>query len=122
MKPIASFLIILTFFTSCSPSQVTMRKEDCRNLNWEELGNIEGAKGLSVEMLDYHIKRCPPKLESASRSQYIKGHQNGVRRYCTYRTGFILGEVGDPIPKLCEALSYREFHKGFRDGQIAATK
>ena len=122
MKTLISLSLTAIFISSCSPSQVAMRRDDCKDLNWKQLGEIEGAKGLSLEMLDYHIKRCPPALESTARSKYISGHSNGINRYCTYRTGFILGEVGDPTPKLCLDSSFREFHKGYEDGLKAANK
>ncbi len=118
---------ILTFLSlfilsTCSQTSNMVQKEDCQGLDWLKLGQIEGAKGLSTQMLDYHIKRCPPDLESVARSQYIKGHQQGVPNYCTYRTGFIKGEVRDPVPVLCRDLKYAEFHKGYREGIKAGSK
>lgn len=122
MKTLTLILLSLVLFSTCSQTQHTVRKEDCQSLNWLKLGQIEGAKGLSIQMLDYHIKRCPPEIESAARSQYIKGHQQGVPNYCTYRAGFIKGEVKDPVPSLCQSPKYIEFHKGYKEGLKASSK
>jgi hypothetical protein len=116
-------LLILSFIAiSCSQTQNIVQQEDCQNLDWQRLGWQEGAKGLSIRMLDYHIKRCPPEIESAARSLYIKGHELGVPEYCTYRIGFIKGDERDPIPSLCEDLRFSEFHKGYRAGIKASSK
>jgi len=116
-----SFLLIL-ITNSCSPSQKAMKREDCVGIDWQRLGETDGSKGLSLEMLDYHIKRCSPKIESAARSKYIHGHSQGVPLYCNYRTGFIKAEVGDPIPLLCESSHFQQFHKGYREGTKARSK
>ncbi len=122
MNKITLITLSLVLISSCSQTQNTMRKEDCKGLDWQKLGYIEGAKGLSIQMLDYHIKRCPQDLEAAARSLYIKGHQKGIPNYCTYRTGFIMGEVNNPIPNLCRSSKFTEFHKGYREGLKASSK
>ncbi|MBC98138.1 MAG: hypothetical protein CME63_10330 [Halobacteriovoraceae bacterium] len=115
--------LLCFFLFSCTvTNQQTMRQEDCRGLDWQRRGEIEGAKGLSLEMLDYHIQRCPPEIESVARSKYIKGHETGVPRYCNYRTGFIKGQAGDPLPNLCSSQQFSEFHKGYKEGIKASLK
>lgn len=115
----------LIFVTSCAaptPYTNSMQEEECQELDWQALGQVEGSKGLSQEMLDYHIKRCPPEIESAARSLYLKGYQEGIPNYCNYRTGFIKGEIGDPVPSMCEDQIYTEFRKGYREGVKAGHK
>lgn len=127
MKIFTLLIGLLLLLPSCSTPEYNeryseMQKEDCQNLDWQQLGQIESSKGLSQEMLDYHIRRCPPEIESAARSLYLKGYQEGIANYCTYRIGFIKGEVGDPIPTICENPNYTEFYKGYREGLRASHK
>jgi len=117
MKFFAFLFISLFLLSTCSTTQYNeVQREDCQDLNWQQLGEIESSKGLSQEMLDYHIRRCPPEIESAARSLYLKGYQQGIPNYCTYQTGFIKGDVGDPIPMICEDPNFSDFHKGYREG------
>lgn len=109
-----SLLLSLIAITSCTAPSI--KEEDCKDPDWHRLGEVDGAKGLSLEMLDYHIGICKPKIESAVRSLYIKGHENGLKKYCVYRTGFLLGEEGQQASKLCEHKRYDEFHKGYKEG------
>lgn len=111
-----SLLLALSLFISFGCSTPSIKEEDCKTPDWHRIGEVDGSKGLSLEMLDNHIKICRPKIESAVRSLYIKGHENGVKKYCIYRTGFLFGEEGETIPKLCEHKKFEDFHKGYKEG------
>jgi hypothetical protein len=106
--------ICLLLLVSCS----TLTKKDCSTLNWEKIGEDDGAMGLRKSVYVQHAVKCHKKPD---RSAYMKGREAGLKRFCTpqglyqrgHSGGLYLGECAEFTTLLKDAFqlgrdTYRE--------------
>ena len=88
----------------------TISKADCIVMDWFELGRTDGMSGKPRSTFQGRAKPCIKRGVIPDRAAYYKGHDEGLKIYCTEQHGFDLGKKGLPYVPICPDES------GFRIG------
>jgi len=76
-------------------------KDQCLAQNWEAAGVEDGAKGISAERIGYYADQCSKYNITVQTPLYLKGHEQGLQRYCTEEQGLSTGQVGSQFNQVC---------------------
>ena len=108
------FSIIATVLTvfGCS----TVSKEDCLLTDWYEIGRLDGRQGNPRTAFQGRAKACLEHGISADRQAYYKGHDLGMKYFCTEQKGFELGQKGVPYKSVCPLQLESDFRAGYNKG------
>lgn len=90
--------------------------------DWYVQGFSDGERGYDSEMFKTHIMVCEEDITEEKQSRYSEGYRKGAERYCKYRQGFLVGESGRPLPRVCKGRNYPQFIKGYNEGKKKALK
>jgi hypothetical protein len=105
---------------SCSSS---LKEEDCQALDWKIQGRRDAAQGLSLTMFKTYQRNCLSQQPyQAQEKLYNQGYDSGLKNYCNFHTGFILGETQELISKTCDLARFPEFLKGYKEGKKKGKK
>ena len=102
---LASILLVIA---GCA----TVSKEDCLLTDWYEIGRLDGRQGKPRTTFQGRAKACLEHGINADRGAYYKGHDLGLKYYCTEQKGFELGQQGLAYNSVCPI----NLEKGFRAG------
>ena len=97
MKEILLIILATLVLGGCS----TMNKGECLNASWRDVGYEDGQRGINRAQLSNHRKACAEHGITANSTQYYKGYDKGVRRYCTPYNGRRYGEQGMSYLNVC---------------------
>lgn len=107
------FLFIFLIFNLISCAIIT--KEDCNTINWESKGEQDASEGESISRFSKYQETCKEHGINISKENYVKGHRDGLKRFCTYKSGYQHGEQGsDPFTE-CDQIGYT-FSRGYEEG------
>lgn len=87
----------------CTPSQQT--------------GLLEGQSGIPSNAINGRLPICNRAGVSLDVSSYLKGHQEGLKRFCTYENGNNIAMTGQRLPDVCPKNLTANFSKGWQAGQ-----
>lgn len=104
MKILITLLPIL--LVGCSLFQ----HQTCEEMNWHLIGQEDGKAGKRSHHFFQHQATCKGK---ASRSEYLKGMEQGLVDYCRSENAFQLGVSGAAYRNLCPNESEQRFKKRF---------
>lgn len=104
-------IILLTFLSSCA----SLTQEDCTNTSWAQKGELDGSKGESLSIFSKYQQQCHEHGVAISKAAYTQGYNIGLRKFCTYKSGYEQGlEGSDPLTE-CDQIS-SSFTKGHEEG------
>jgi len=109
---IISALAIMLIAAGCA----SVSKEDCLLTDWYEVGRMDGRQGKPRTAFQGRAKACLEHGISADRQAYYKGHDQGMRYYCTEQKGFELGQKGLPYNSVCPIQLEPDFRAGYDKG------
>ncbi len=113
MKHLVLALFSIILWQGCA----SLSKEECQVGNWFEYGRRDGSKGTATDALASHQKACADYGVSPDKTEYLKGHNEGLKSYCTFENGKVLGERGRTDIGVCVGAHAREFSKGLGEGK-----
>lgn len=79
----------------------TLDAEECQTINWQQLGDTDGANGFPQERVAKHAKACEKHSLPINEKAYFAGWQGGIARYCTPQNGFRQGWIGRHYRNSC---------------------
>ena len=106
-------LLILVLMTGCA----TMDRSECQVANWEIIGLEDGAAGRNSAYIGQHRSACAEHAVTPDLNLYMKGHKRGLLQYCTYQSGFNLGEHARGLSNVCSNTNSKEFSRGYKKGK-----
>ena len=107
-----SGIAIIFLLTGCA----SMSKEDCLVTDWYEVGRMDGMHGKPRTGLQNRAKACLEYGISADRVAYYKGHDEGLKHYCTEQRGFEMGRQGQVYRSVCPPDLEKDFRAGYQNG------
>jgi hypothetical protein len=113
MKKITALLCVISLLGGCA----TMNKNECRNADWNVIGFEDGSRGYALDRIGQHRKACAKVDVVPDLVAYEKGHQKGVRQYCTAERGYREGVNGANYQGVCPADLSAAFTRAYRDGK-----
>lgn len=73
-------------------SCATLDKKECLTGDWVAVGKTDGSRGqVSTAQLAKHTKACGKHGVQLNTDQYMSGHGEGLKTYCTTESGFNVG-------------------------------
>jgi hypothetical protein len=112
LKGIISVMAILLLVAGCA----SVSKEDCLLIDWYEYGRMDGRQGKPRTAFQGRAKACLEHGISADRQAYYKGHDLGLKYYCTEQKGFELGQKGLAYNSVCPLQLEPDFRAGYHKG------
>ena len=94
----------------------SVSKEDCLLTDWYEIGRLDGRQGKPRTAFQGRAKACLEHGISADRQAYYKGHDLGLKYYCTEQVGFELGQKGLAYNAVCPLELEADFRAGYKRG------
>ncbi|TQV76582.1 DUF2799 domain-containing protein [Aliikangiella marina] len=110
-----SLALLLVTLSGCA----TLSKSECLTADWQIIGLEDGANGRPTSYIGNHRSACADYGVKPDLNAYLAGHKNGVRQYCSYQTGYNLGERGSSYNKVCPKAQYSQFAAGYERGRTA---
>lgn len=109
------FILILTLFflSGCA----SMKKEECLNADWYNIGFEDGTRGHKVSRIGKHRKACAKYDVSPDLEQYSRGRDQGLIDYCTPYSGYQLGLQGSEYNDVCHGHLKTGFHEAYKFGK-----
>jgi hypothetical protein len=111
-----SLLLILPPLFILSGCATHLSAEQCQNTNWLQVGLNDGAAGKGMSDLNKEITDCAKFGINVNLSAYNKGWRDGNKQYCTFETGYALGNSGHEYPFVCQETTYPRVMKGWHKG------
>ncbi len=106
-----SFLI-LSQLTSCA----TLDQSECKSANWEIIGLEDGSNGRYPSYIGKHRKACADYGIAPDLKAYLRGHQSGLREFCTEQNGYERALSGHANKNICPAELSNSFNRGYQKG------
>ena len=94
----------------------SVSKEDCQLTDWYESGRVDGSQGRPRTAFQGRAKACLEHGINADRLAYYRGHDLGLRYYCTEQKGLELGQKGLPYNSVCPLQLEPQFRAGYNRG------
>jgi hypothetical protein len=94
----------------------TVSKEDCLLTDWFEIGRLDGIHGKPRTEFQNRARPCLEHGVHADRQAYYRGHDDGLKYYCTEQQGFELGRKGHAYQSVCPLALEKDFRAGYQNG------
>ena len=94
-----------------------MNKAECETANWQAIGYEDGATGARDSQFSQHRQECASHGITANIDDYLAGHAEGAKKYCTQTNGFFLGVKGTNYNRNCPDDLAANFLSGLNDGK-----
>lgn len=114
MKPNRLSIPIAIFFLAGCAS---MDKNECLTAQWQTIGFEDGVEGKNISSLSEYRKDCAKHGVTPVLADYLKGHTEGSKLFCTNTNGFEQGNNGRGYHRSCPEELEAEFLSGYRKGQ-----
>lgn len=95
----------------------TMSKDECLMGAWGEKGYKDGLSGYDPSRLDDHVSACAKHGVASNPTAYYSAREDGLRTYCTWRSGFSEGRRGNSYRGVCRPEEEAEFIPAWQDGR-----
>ena len=109
-----SLVIVILGFILLGCSSVD--KEQCQVANWEGVGKMDGQYGIPNNYSNL-VKVCSAYKISPDKRMYDNGYKSGVKNFCNYQNGYMLGNEGQKMPTVCSPDLHAGFYRGFNQGK-----
>jgi len=110
-----SLLLSLLFLVQLSAC-ATLNESECKSANWEIIGLEDGSNGRPTSYIGEHRQACSEYTISPDLEAYLKGHQAGLKQFCTEQNGYRQGLSGHTLSQVCSGASARVFQRGHQRG------
>jgi hypothetical protein len=110
-------LFIFTLSILILGACANMNKEQCQTADWQAIGYEDGNAGQRDSMFSQHRQECADHGVTANIDEYLRGHAEGSKKYCTKTNGFFLGMKGSSYNRNCPDELANEFLVGLSDGK-----
>ncbi|MFD2176884.1 DUF2799 domain-containing protein [Veronia pacifica] len=107
-KALPMCIILAATISGCA----AISEEECRLGDWYQIGLKDGSAGQQNKAADYS-KDCSEYSVKVDLSLYNKGRNDGLRTYCTYENGVMVGQANQSYNKVCPAELSTEFLAGY---------
>lgn len=101
-------IILLVTVSGCS----SISKEACLLGDWYQIGLFDGQNGLNNKSADYQ-KDCSEYQVQLDVKLYNEGRSEGLKSFCTYENGVLLGMSKEDYKKVCPAELSSAFLSGY---------
>jgi hypothetical protein len=119
MKRIITIAMLFCSLAACQlTTQEAQIQESCSG-NWVDIGYEVALDGKPVRTFSKYEDICKESIYPNAKSEYLEGYTKGIVEYCTYESGFDLGESGQNNKKVCPHERRQDFDKGFLAGHRA---
>lgn len=119
MKKVSSLAAIGLMIVGVSGC-ATLNEDQCSVTDWQQLGQSDGARGLSPDRIASHREACSKFNIPVDAPAWQAGWQVGIRQYCTFENGVEIGERGTLGSNFCPADQVEDFRLGNRAGKSVA--
>ena len=94
-----------------------MGKKDCEMGNWKNEGKLDAMDGWPLSHFVKQKKACQKHGIEIDQTQYESGYNEGIKLFCTFKSGYRYGRKGGNYQDTCPANLEPEFFKGFVAGK-----
>jgi len=101
-------VLLLGTVSGCS----SISEEECLLGDWYQMGLADGQKGEKNNAADYN-KDCAEYLVQVDIKLYNEGRNEGLKSFCTYENGVLLGKSNQSYNNVCPADLSNEFLSGY---------
>lgn len=113
------YLPLLLLASACA----TLSETECRTIDWEQLGEDDGARGFPPERIEEHRSACAEYGITPDEDAWAKGRLAGLDRLCSINGGLAHGRSGRIYAGVCPAGFEEDFYEGYTLGrQIYLTR
>ncbi len=105
-------LVCSLFIVGCAG----MSKKDCTTADWYNTGLQDGRAGYPSNRMSNYVASCAEHDIGIDQSQYLAGHDDGIRTYCQPDNAYQVGLRGRSLPQVCPADLASEFAKAHARG------
>ena len=105
--------LLLASLSGCA----NMNQAECEAANWRAIGYEDGVLGNRDTQFSQHRKECSAHGITANIDEYLEGHEEGSKKYCTQSNGFFLGMKGRDYNRNCPEDLAPVFINGLADGK-----
>ncbi|MFT6952584.1 MAG: hypothetical protein ACJAUL_003752 [Paraglaciecola sp.] len=118
MNIIKALLISMITLTIIGTSGcANMDQAECKTANWQAIGYEDGSVGARDSQFSQHRQECAEYGVTANIDDYLRGHGEGSKKYCTQINGFFLGMKGKNYNRNCPEALAPIFLNGLTDGK-----
>lgn len=97
-------------------SCATLDENECRSVDWFQLGARDGADGSARSRVEEHRKACAEYGLPADDAAWFQGYEAGLQDYCTADNGYRVGRRGGYYGRVCPAQDERAFVDAYELG------
>lgn len=109
MKTLVLSVAALVVVVSCA----SISREECVQGDWETIGLRDGAAGERPDLqFDRHQRQCAKVDVTPDRTEWQRGYDQGLVRFCTPLSGLAQGQRGRINRNLCPAELAPRFAQG----------
>lgn len=103
--PVLAFAVL----ASCA----SISREECLQGDWAAIGLRDGVAGERADaQFDRHVRQCAKVDVTPQRSEWQRGYDQGLQRFCTPLSGLSEGQGGRINRNLCPAALAAGFDQG----------
>ncbi len=95
----------------------TLDRDECLAADWYLLGFSDAAAGHGAQRIDDHRSACAEHGVIPILDDYLVGHEQGKRKFCTWEKGYSIGRNGDGLNPICDGDLKYDFHNGYDAGR-----
>ncbi len=115
-RKVLLFLMLTLTIMSISGC-ANMNQAECETANWRAIGYEDGVAGARDSQFSQHRQECAEHGVTADINDYLDGHAEGAKKYCTQTNGFFLGLKGQTYNGNCTEALAPGFLNGLTDGK-----
>jgi hypothetical protein len=115
-RKVLLFLMLTLTIMSISGC-ANMNQAECETANWRAIGYEDGVAGARDSQFSQHRQECAEHGVTADINDYLDGHAEGAKKYCTQTNGFFLGIKGQNYNGNCTEALAPAFLNGLTDGK-----
>ncbi|QBK30254.1 DUF2799 domain-containing protein [Roseitalea porphyridii] len=97
-------------------SCATLNEEQCQVVDWQQLGQSDGAQGQPSTYIARHQEACTRFGITVNAAAWQSGWESGIRSYCTPSNGLSVGLSGGVNRNACPADLAARFNEAYRVG------
>jgi len=95
----------------------TLSETECRQVDWEALGEVDGAAGYPPDRIEEHREACAEYGIVPAEDAYARGRLAGLDRLCTVPGGLAHGRAGRTYQYVCPPGYEEDFYRGYQVGR-----
>lgn len=105
--------LMFVLISGCS----SLSKKDCERGDWKQIGLKDAVKGQRAKpQLKRHESACAKYKIRPNNKDYYLGYSEGLKTFCTRRSGFRFGSDAKEYRDICPASRKWEFLIGYLSG------